>query len=119
MEAWLSGCPPEAGPPLAEKRRSCQHKTGYPFIEKMACVYILFSETKNNFYVGSSRKNEAIGRLKEHNAGRIKSTKSGLPWIIVYEEQHLNYTNARKRELFLKSGVGRKWIKEKFWYHKL
>ena len=80
----------------------------------MACIYILFSKAKNLFYVGSTRENDATKRLVAHNRGKTKSIKSGCPWIIIYEEQHVNYTDARKKELFLKSGTGRKWVKEKF-----
>ena len=80
----------------------------------MACVYILFSQISNKFYTGSTRENVAIIRLKSHNNGKTKSTKSGKPWIIIREEQYNNYTIARKRELFLKSGIGREWINKMF-----
>ena len=80
----------------------------------MPCVYILYSISKNRFYVGSSRKDGAEGRLKSHNAGKNKSTKAGRPWGLIYEEQCSDYTDARKKENYLKSGVGRRWIKEEF-----
>ena len=80
----------------------------------MPCVYILYSEVTNKFYVGSSREGGADKRLKSHNAGKNKSTKSGRPWRLFYEEQTSDYTDARKKEIFLKSGVGRRWIKESF-----
>jgi len=83
----------------------------------MAKTYILFSKTKNQFYVGSSRENN-IDRLKAHNSGKVRSTKSGRPWIEVAKESFDNYTEARKREIFLKSGVGRQWIKSQFGYLK-
>ena len=80
----------------------------------MPCVYVLYSKSTNRFYVGSSRKGNADGRLKSHNAGKSKSTKAGRPWSVIYEEQRSDYTDARKEENYLKSGVGRRWIKEKF-----
>ena len=52
-------------------------------------------------------------RLRQHNAGKTKSIKNGIPWIVIYEEKYSTYTDARKREIFLKSGVGRKFLKEK------
>ena len=64
------------------------------------------------FYIGSSRESDAKVRLMAHNAGRTKSTKASRPWLIVIEENYANYTDARKRENFLKSGVGRKWVKD-------
>lgn len=80
----------------------------------MACIYILYSEGADKFYVGSSREDSADKRLKSHNSGRGKSTKGGCPWRLIYEERTSDYADARKREIFLKSGVGRKWNKENF-----
>ena len=80
----------------------------------MPCVCILYSRSTGRFYVGSSRKGSADERLKSHNAGKSKSTKAGRSWNLIYEEQCSDYTDARKKENYLKSGVGRRWIKEKF-----
>jgi putative endonuclease len=80
----------------------------------MPVTYILQSKSNNKFYVGSSREEDPNDRLSEHNAGRVRSTKSGRPWEIRHTEAFENYTEARKRELFLKTGVGRKWIYGKF-----
>jgi len=52
--------------------------------------------------------------MKAHNAGKVRSTKAYRPWKVVYAEQYDLYSEARKRELFLKSGAGRKWLKEQF-----
>ncbi len=73
----------------------------------MSCIYILYSRCTNKFYIGSSRENTAGERLKSHNTGKTKSTKAGRPWILIYEKQCSDYTEARKKEIFLKSGVGR------------
>lgn len=80
----------------------------------MACIYILFSKSTNKFYVGSSRENDSSSRLKSHNTSKSRSTKNGRPWIVIHESQCDNYTEARKRENFLKTGEGRKWISEEF-----
>ena len=79
----------------------------------MPCVYVIFSKKTTKLYTGSSRKDTADIRLAAHNAGKTKSTKSGRPWQIVHTEVIQNYTEARKREFFLKSGAGRKQIIEK------
>jgi putative endonuclease len=78
----------------------------------MACAYVLYSKLANRFYIGSSRENSADKRFKAHNSGKVRSTKFGKPWVIVLSEKFLNYTDARKRENYLKSGQGRQWIKE-------
>jgi len=78
----------------------------------MAVTYILKSSITKRFYIGSSHFDDTKKRLKSHNKGDVKSTKSGRPWSVVHFEMFQNYTDARKRENFLKSGVGRKWIYE-------
>ncbi|KKU70075.1 MAG: hypothetical protein UY17_C0022G0003 [Candidatus Beckwithbacteria bacterium GW2011_GWC2_47_9] len=84
----------------------------------MVCVYILFSSATNKFYIGSSRNGNALIRLAAHNSGETKSTKYGKPRSVIFEEKletYLEtYTEARKKENFLKSGVRREWIKENF-----
>lgn len=80
---------------------------------KMPCIYVLRSRVTGKHYTGSSREDDSVKRLQQHNSGKTKSIKSGIPWILVYEEKYSTYTEARKREIFLKSGIGRKFLKEK------
>ena len=75
---------------------------------EMYFVYVLFSEKLNKRYIGSSQ--DAEKRLREHNLGKSKFTKSGIPWKLIYKESFPTNLEARKRELFLKSGVGRKFL---------
>ena len=46
--------------------------------------YILYSAKLNKYYVGSTTDMER--RLEEHNRGKEKFTKTGLPWKLVYQE---------------------------------
>ena len=78
----------------------------------MPHAYVLHSATCNRYYI-SSTKNLST-RIKDHNAGKVHSTKAYRPWDVIYTEQYDSYSEARKRELFLKSGAGRKWLKERF-----
>jgi putative endonuclease len=80
----------------------------------MAIVYVLKSSKVNKFYIGASRFEDPNKRLNNHNSGKVRSTKSGRPWHIVHIEHLESYTDARRRENFLKTGVGRKWIYEQF-----
>ena len=75
-------------------------------------TYILQSKKDGSFYVGIT--NRLVQRIKEHNAGRNRSTTRMRPWNLVYKEKHEDYKIARKREKYLKSGVGRNWMKETF-----
>jgi len=78
----------------------------------MACTYIIYSKITDKFYTGSTREDSPVKRIDAHNKGTTRSTKHGRPWILAYEEKYGTYTEARRRELFLKTGVGRSWIKE-------
>jgi len=72
----------------------------------MNFVYILISENKNNWsYVGCTGNLEQ--RFKDHQSGKVKSTKGYRPLKLVYSEECNNKTEARERELFLKTGSGR------------
>lgn len=80
----------------------------------MPITYVLYSQKTKKFYTGSSHQETVQNRLVEHNAGRVKSTKFGRPWNLVFSEYYDSYTQARQRELFLKTGVGRKELQVKF-----
>jgi putative endonuclease len=52
-------------------------------------------------------------RLYEHNySGKSVYTKRYRPWIIIYQEEYNNLMEARKREKYLKSAAGRRFIKK-------
>ena len=72
----------------------------------MAYVYVLYNQEVDRFYIGSTRDLEK--RIKDHQAGKVRSTKAYRPWKTVHTEEFESYSDARKREYFLKSGVGRK-----------
>jgi putative endonuclease len=71
---------------------------------------VLWSEKLKKRYVGSTKNLEQ--RIKEHNSGKTTFTKSGVPWKLIYYEQYTSLSEARKREIFLKSGQGRKLLDE-------
>ena len=61
--------------------------------------------------MGSTSK-VASERLAEHNSGANKWTKVNRPFELIHTEDFSSRTEARKREIFLKSGQGRKWLDE-------
>lgn len=73
-------------------------------------VYTLKSEVDGSFYVGMS--DNTFRRLKEHNSGKVKSTKSKKPWKIIHTEEFDSRTEARNREKYLKSAAGRRYRKQ-------
>ena len=66
----------------------------------MYYVYIIQSEKDGRYYTGMSK--DINVRLREHNSGKSKYTKSYLPWKLVYSEGPFDTTHARKREKQLK-----------------
>ena len=66
----------------------------------MAYVYILKSRKDGNLYTGST--NDLNRRLEEHNAGLVFSTKSRIPFELIYFEAYRSEKDARFREKNLK-----------------
>lgn len=78
----------------------------------MFTVYVLKSEKNSKRYVGYTGK-EVHDRLREHNTGSNKYTRQNSPFVVMYTEQYEEKIDATRRERFLKSGQGRKFLDEK------
>jgi putative endonuclease len=78
----------------------------------MVFVYVLRSSVDGRFYVGMS-ENVTL-RLAQHNKGFTKSTKGYRPWELFFFEEYDTRESARKREIYLKSGIGKEYIKSKW-----
>lgn len=78
----------------------------------MYYVYILQSQKTKELYKGSAE--DLRKRVVEHNAGKVTATKHATPWKLLYYEAFVSKTDARREELFLKSGKGRERIKYLF-----
>jgi putative endonuclease len=72
-------------------------------------AYALRSERDGGLYIGMTCDVER--RLKEHNSGYNRSTKSRAPLRLIYSEQCASRIEAREREKYLKSGKGREFLK--------
>ncbi|MGE0089231.1 MAG: GIY-YIG nuclease family protein [Bacteroidales bacterium] len=75
----------------------------------MFFVYVLKSSIDNRLYKGFTV--DLQNRLKEHNSGKNKSTAAYSPWKIIYFEEVQTREEARKREKYFKSGIGREYLK--------
>ena len=72
-------------------------------------VYVIQSKFDNSHYVGMS--SNLGNRLQEHNRKKVRSTRSKIPWVIIYQEEVDNREHARIREKYLKSAAGRRFRK--------
>ena len=75
----------------------------------MFYTYILQSKIDKQFYTGYT--DDLQKRVKEHNDGKVISTKNRLPWKLVYYEACLNQQDATHREKYLKTAWGKRFIK--------
>ena len=74
-------------------------------------VYVLQSKADGNFYVGYTE--DLNHRIKEHENGKVISTRKRRPLELVYYECCLNRTDAINRERYLKTAWGKRYIKNR------
>jgi putative endonuclease len=72
-------------------------------------TYVLFSEGDGKLYTGTT--SDLRARLKVHAAGRVQSTAHRRPLKLLYYEACLSADDAYRRERYLKSGRGGRYIR--------
>ena len=77
----------------------------------MFYTYIIQSTKDKRFYTGST--GDLRKRLNEHNTGKVFSTKNRGPFELIYYEACLNEQDATAREKYLKSGMGKRYLKNR------
>ncbi len=75
----------------------------------MFFIYVLRSINRNYIYVGLT--SNVTKRFNQHQQGKNQTTKPYLPFILVLQEQYNTRMEARQREKYLKSGVGKEFLK--------
>ena len=73
----------------------------------MYYVYVIRSE-EGYRYIGQTGDLER--RLSEHNGGMSHSTKHGKNWEVVHLEEFGTRKEAMKRERYLKTSAGRRYL---------
>lgn len=77
----------------------------------MYYTYILLSKKDNKMYTGYT--NDLQKRFKLHQTGKVTSTKGRGPFKLIYYEACLSRTDAKKREKYLKTGMGKRYLKNR------
>lgn len=77
----------------------------------MFYTYVLKSEKNDIFYTGSTK--DLRKRLKQHNYGQSTYTKNRGPFKLIYYEACLDESRVKARELFLKSGMGKRYLRQR------
>lgn len=74
----------------------------------MYTVYVLKDNLKR-LYKGVT--NNLVRRIKEHRSGQTKTTSRMKDIEIAYTETYNSFEEARKREIYLKTAAGRRFLK--------
>ena len=75
----------------------------------MFYTYVLKSKKDGKMYTGFTE--DLRKRFKEHNDGKSLHTKGRGPFVLIYYEACLEKGDAKLRELYLKSGRGKGYLK--------
>lgn len=76
----------------------------------MYYIYILHSKKDAGLYIGQTT--DLKTRVQRHNQGYVTSTKNRRPVRLIHYESFLLKKDALAREEYLKSGYGRKQIRQ-------
>jgi putative endonuclease len=74
-------------------------------------TYILRSEKMGTLYTGVT--NNLAKRLEQHNMGDVYYTKHKRPYTLIYYEACISKYDAYRRERYLKTGMGKGYIKNR------
>jgi putative endonuclease len=77
----------------------------------MHYTYVLYSEKDAEWYTGAT--SDLRARLHQHAEGRVKSTGQRRPLVLVYYEGCLNREDAFRRERYLKTGRGKRYLRQR------
>ncbi|MBS4066161.1 MAG: GIY-YIG nuclease family protein [Chitinophagaceae bacterium] len=75
----------------------------------MFTVYAIRSEIRNYIYAGMTV--DLNRRLQEHNNGENRSTKAYRPFVLIYTETFATRVETRQKKKYLKSGIGKEFLK--------
>jgi len=74
-------------------------------------IYVIKSRKDGRWYTGIA--GDLWKRLSTHNSGKVPSTKDRVPLDLVYYEACKNQADAVAREKYLKSGMGKRYLKNR------
>jgi len=69
-------------------------------------VYVLQGSKDSRFYTGVT--SDLRRRIREHNSGKVRSTRTRCPLFLVYTETFETKTKALARESLLQNARGRR-----------
>lgn len=77
----------------------------------MFYVYVIEHQQTQLMHVGFT--NDLSKRLKEHNKRGLLTSKKKSAWQVIYYEAYLNESDARRREEYFRTHLGRHAVKQR------
>jgi putative endonuclease len=77
----------------------------------MYYTYVFLSLKDGEWYTGAASDLEA--RLRDHAQGEVPSTRFRRPLRLIYYEACLEATDAYRRERYLKTGRGKRYLRQR------
>jgi len=77
----------------------------------MQYVYVIRSKKDKKWYTGCAK--DVRKRFNEHNEGKVVSTKGRGPFELIYYEASVSKEDAFAREKYLKTGMGKRYLKNR------
>jgi putative endonuclease len=77
----------------------------------MHYTYVLLSQKDGRWYTGAA--GDLRKRLREHATGNVRSTASRAPLELIYYEACMERDDALRRERFLKTGKGKRYLENR------
>lgn len=74
-------------------------------------TYVLRSKRDGQFYTGCT--NDLRKRFSQHNTGTMVATQKRRPFDLLYYEASPDQSDAYAREKYLKSGMGKRYIRNR------
>jgi len=74
-------------------------------------TYVLQSTRDGLYYTGCT--DNLRKRFSLHQAGKNNSTKHRRPWKLIYYEMCLSKADAFRREKYLKTGMGKRYVQNR------
>ena len=71
---------------------------------------VIKSEVNGDLYVGICK--DVTNRLRDHENGKNRYTKGLRPWRLMRVENYPDWSEARKKEKYYKSGIGKEQLKK-------
>ncbi|MBM3245862.1 MAG: GIY-YIG nuclease family protein [Candidatus Omnitrophica bacterium] len=77
----------------------------------MVYTYVIRSRKDNKFYAGTTA--DLRKRFSEHNENKVISTKNRGPFELIYYEGCIDKNDVFTRERYLKTGMGKRYLKNR------